>query len=130
MTRTTITQVDLAKKSQEMLDRVQHGEIVIVETSGREEAVLFNPIDFRLLRALAHCAIDERERGQEADDPDVRILHAYLADEISLGKAAELLELSRFDLQARFLRLGVPLRLGPATLEDALEEIRAARSLR
>ena len=59
----------------------------------------------------------------------MRILRAYLADEISLGKAAELLELSRFDLQARFLRLGVSLRLGPATLEEAWEEIRAARSL-
>lgn len=57
--------------------------------------------------------IPEKEREQEEDDPDVRILGAYLAGEISLGKAAELLDLSRFELQERFLRLGVPLRLGP-----------------
>ena len=69
------------------------------------------PLDFRLLQALAHCAIEERERGQEADDQDVRIPRVYLADEINLGKAAELLDLSRFELQARFLRLGAPLRL-------------------
>jgi predicted HTH domain antitoxin len=93
------------------------------------QAVLLNPLDFRLLRALAHCTIEEKERGQEADDPDARILRAYLADEINLGKAAELLDLSRFELQASFLRLGVPLRLGPATLEDAWEEIKAARCL-
>ncbi|HYX26145.1 MAG TPA: hypothetical protein VFC23_18480 [Thermoanaerobaculia bacterium] len=103
--------------------------MAVVETSGQEQVVLLDSLDFRLLQALAHCAIEERERGQEADDPDVRILRAYLADEINLGKAAELLDLSRFELQARFLRLGVPLRLGPATLEDALEEIKAARSL-
>jgi len=129
MTRTTITQEDLAKKTQEMLDRVQHGEVVVVETSGKEKAVLLDPLDFRLLSALAHCSIDERERRQDAGGRDVGILRAYLADEISLGKTAELLDLSRFDLQARFLRLGVPLRLGPASLEDAWEEIRVARSL-
>jgi len=129
MTRTTISQADLAKRTQEVVDRVQHGEVAVVETSGQEQVVLLDSLDFRLLQALAHCAIEERERGQEADDPDVRILRAYLADEINLGKAAELLDLSRFELQARFLRLGVPLRLGPATLEDALEEIKAARSL-
>lgn len=53
-------------------------------------------------------------------------MQAYLADEISLGKAAELLNLSRFELQERFHRLGVPLRLGPATLEEARAEVAAA----
>jgi hypothetical protein len=129
MTRTTISLMDLTKKTQEVFDHVQNGEVVVVETSGQEQAVLLNPLDFRLLRALAHCAIDVRDRGQEADDQDVRILGAYLADEISLGKAAELLQLSRFELQERFVRLGVPLGLGPATLDDAWVEIRAGRSL-
>jgi predicted HTH domain antitoxin len=129
MTRTTITQVALAMNPKEIIDRVQHGEVVIVETSGKEQAVLLNSLDFRLLRALAHCAIPDKEREQEEVDPDVRILGAYLAGEISLGKAAELLDLSRFELQERCLRLGVPLRLGPATLAEAWEEIRAARLL-
>jgi predicted HTH domain antitoxin len=59
-------------------------------------------------------------------DPDVEALRAYLADEISLGKTADLLGLSRFELQDCFVRLGVPLRLGPATLEEAQAEIGAA----
>ncbi|HEY0513654.1 MAG TPA: UPF0175 family protein [Thermoanaerobaculia bacterium] len=63
------------------------------------------------------------------EDQEIRALRAYLADEISLGKAAELLNLSRFELQARFLRLGVPLRIGPGTLEEARAEIKAARSI-
>lgn len=87
MTRTTISPSDLAEKTQEVVDRVQHGE---------------------------------------TGDPDVRALHAYLADDISLGKAAELLGLSRFELQERFARLGISLRLGPATLEEARAEVEAA----
>jgi predicted HTH domain antitoxin len=49
-----------------------------------------------------------------------------LEKRVSLAKAAELLDLSRFDLTERFERLGLPLRLGPQTLEDAREEIAAA----
>jgi predicted HTH domain antitoxin len=129
MTRTTISQADLAERTQEVVDRVHLGEVAIVEISGQAQVVLLDALDYRLLLALVHCAIEERERGQEADDPNVKVLQAYLGHEINLGKAAELLDLSRFELQQRFLRLGVPLRLGPATLEDAWKEIRMARSL-
>ena len=129
MTRTTISQADLARKTQEVVDRVQHGEVAIIESSGQEQVVLLDPLDFRLLRALAQCAIDEKEREQDSGDQDVQALQAYLADEISLSKAAELLGLSRFELQDRFLRLGVPLRIGPGTMEEAWAEIKAAQSL-
>ena len=127
MTRITISQSDLAEKTQEVVDRVHHGEVAVVESSGQEQAVLLDPLDFRLLRALAQCAAGESEPA--AADPDVRALQAYLADDISLGKAAELLGLSRFELQDRFVRLGVPLRLGPATLEEARAEVEAALKL-
>lgn len=125
MTRTTISQADLARKTQEVVDRVQHGEVAVVETSGQEQAVLLDPVDFRLLQALAQCAIEDRERARPSDS-DVEALQAYLADEISLGKTADLLGLSRFELQDRFFRLGVPLRLGPATLAEAQAEVAAA----
>ena len=125
MTLTTISQADLAGKTQEVVDRVRHGEIAMVESSGHEQAVLLDPLDFRLLRALAQCAI-EMEQEPRDSDPDVKALHAYLADEISLGKTADLLGLSRFEVQERFFRLGVPLRLGPATLEEARAEVASA----
>ena len=127
MTRTTISQEDLSKKPQEVIERVQHGEVLSVEQSGKEQVVLMDPVDFRLLQALAQCAIPEQERGQ--DDSDVRALRAYLAAEISLGKAAELLGLYRLELQLHLHRLGAPLHLGPATLEEAWTEIEAARSI-
>ena len=62
---------------------------------------------------------DLAEKTQEVVD-------RVLADDISLGKGAELLGLSRFELQEHFVRLGVPLRLGPATLEEARAEVEAA----
>jgi len=125
MTRTTISQTDLARRTQEVVDRIQHGEMAVLETSGQELVVLLDPLDFRLLQALAHCAIDRREQ-ESPEDPDIGALQAYLADEISLGKTADLLGLSRFELQDRFFRLGVPLRLGPATLEEARAEVEEA----
>jgi predicted HTH domain antitoxin len=127
MTRTTISQADLTKKTQEVVDRVQRGEVTVVEQSGQEQVVLLDPLDFRLLRALAQCAIDDHELVQGAEASDARALRAYLAAEISLGKAAELLGLHRLELQARLHRLGIPLHLGPASLEEARAEIAAAR---
>ena len=54
---------------------MRHGEVAVVETSGQEQAVLLDPVDFRLLQALAHCAIEDRERGRP-NDPDVAALQA------------------------------------------------------
>ena len=125
MTRTTITQADLARKTQEVVDRVRHGEVTFVKASGEKQVVLLDALDFRLLQALAQCAV--KESGEEGEDQGARALRAYLSDEISLGKAAELLGLSRFELQARFHSLGIPLRLGPASLEEARAEVAAAR---
>jgi len=126
MTRTTVSQADLADKTQEVIDRVQHGEVVVVESCGKEQMAVLDPLDLRLLQALAQCAVYEKEWASETDDPDVKTLQRYLAGKISLGKASELLDLNRFELQERFLRLGVRLRLGPATLEEARADVAAA----
>lgn len=126
MTKTTITQSDLAEKTQEVVDRIRQGEVTVIESSGQDQVVLLDPLDFRLLHALAQCAVAKEERGEEGDDPDVKALAAYLADEISLGKTAELLNLSWFELRDCFFRLGIPLRLGPATLDEARAEVTAA----
>lgn len=56
------------------------------------------------------------------------VLTAYLDEEINLGKAAELLELSELELRERFIELGVPLRLGPTDLVEAQAEANAFRA--
>ncbi|MDM8518787.1 UPF0175 family protein [Anaerolineales bacterium HSG6] len=56
------------------------------------------------------------------------VVGAYQDEQINLGKAAELLELHELELRDRFIELGIPLRLGPATLAEAKAEVRAMQS--
>ncbi len=53
------------------------------------------------------------------------VLAAYLADAISLGRAAELLELPWVDLRTRLHRLGMPIHLGPETVDELRAEMEA-----
>jgi prevent-host-death family protein len=126
MTRTVISQTDLENRAGEIFERVRHGEMAVVESTGEEQIVLLDAVDFRLLQALAACAAD----ASEEISSDARILRDYLHDEISLGKAAEELGLSRFDLADRLHRLDIPLPFGPVSLEDARSEIAVMRKTR
>jgi prevent-host-death family protein len=128
MTRTVISQTDLQNRAGEIFERVRHGEMAVVESTGEEQIVLLDAVDFRLLQALAACAADASE--EEVVSSDARILRDYLHDEISLGKAAEELGLSRFDLADRLHRLDIPLPFGPVSLEDARSEIAVMRKTR
>lgn len=58
------------------------------------------------------------------------VIGAYLDQEINLGRAAELLGLSRAELQKRFLMQGIPLRLGPQDIAEAHAELNAIESWR
>ena len=53
------------------------------------------------------------------------IIGAYLDQEINLGKAADLLGIHRLELQERFIDQGIPLRIGPDTVEEAKAEMAA-----
>jgi predicted HTH domain antitoxin len=53
---------------------------------------------------------------------------AYQDGQISLGKAAELLNLHELELRRRFVELGIPLRVGPADLAEARAEVEAVRA--
>lgn len=70
----------------------------------------------------------EREVAAANDDPQVAwdlAITAYLDGDISLGRAATLLKLSRFDLTVRFNRLGLPMHLGATTVAEARAEAEA-----
>lgn len=56
------------------------------------------------------------------------VLSAYLDEDINLGKAAELLGIHELALRERFLELGIPLRVGPATVSEAQAEVEAISS--
>ena len=123
MTRTIISPSDLSQRTREILDRVQEGELAVVASGGEERVVLLDVLDYRLLRALAVCATG----GGPGDLPEARVLRDYLDERVNLGKAAELLQLSRFEIERSFLRLGIPLRRGARSSEDAQAEIAAVR---
>jgi prevent-host-death family protein len=124
----TVSRTDLARNTRQIVEQVRQGHPVIVESYGQEQIVLLDALDYRILRALVDYAVGA-ESG-ETDQADLnRVIHAYLSETISLSKAAEEMDLSRFELMDRFERLGIPLRLGPASIEEAREEIRAARRI-
>mgnify|MGYP006276166459 CR=1 FL=1 len=62
--------------------------------------------------------------------PELKIrlaVHRYQQQEISLEKAANLAGVSWAQMKDILVEHGVPLRLGPETVADAKEEIRALR---
>ncbi len=53
------------------------------------------------------------------------VIDLYLGEQISLAKAAEMLDLQALELQQRLIDLGIPLLLGPADLAAAKAEIQS-----
>ncbi|WP_119065658.1 type II toxin-antitoxin system prevent-host-death family antitoxin [Aggregatilinea lenta] len=122
----TISKTDLARNTRDIVDQARRGQTIVVQSYGEDQVVLLDAMDYRLLRALVAYAL--RDSAVEAGNAPVNdAVFAYLDERVSLAKAAELLDLSRFELMERFERLGVPLRQGPATLDEAHEDVAAAR---
>ncbi|MCX7924474.1 MAG: UPF0175 family protein [Fimbriimonadales bacterium] len=68
-----------------------------------------------------------------SEDDDFRwavVVDAYLDEQISLGKAAELLGVHRAALQRRFVEMGIPVRIGAETIEEAQAEVESLRRWR
>lgn len=77
-------------------------------------------------------AIRHALRDYFDDHEDARLaaaIHLYENDAISLGKAARLAGLSRFDMPEVLREHGIEVELGPADMDDAQREIDAARDL-
>jgi len=147
---TIISKTDLARRTRQVVNQARRGGAVIVESYGEEQVAILDAADYRCLRAVAAfyawppqpspatdttltprgLDADEVQRAIAAADGDAqaawnRVLKAYLDGDISLGRAAELLELSRFDLLERVNRLDLPLRVGPVGLAEAQREVAA-----
>jgi prevent-host-death family protein len=121
---TIISRTDLARNTREIIEQARSGAPVVIASHGHEQVVMLDAFDYRLLIAMARCGTGQ---PRSEDDAITQVIRQYLDESISLAKAAELLELSRFVLMERFERLGLPLRTGPTSLEDAQNEVDAAR---
>jgi predicted HTH domain antitoxin len=65
------------------------------------------------------------------EDEELRwlvVVSAYLDEEISIARAASLLDLHPLELRERFMEKGIPLRLGPRDKADAQAEVDALRA--
>lgn len=144
----TISRTELARSTRQTLEQARRGQAVLVESYGEEQVAIVDAQDYRLLLAAAvyranpaapagnKTAVPQglsdeavgaaREQGGAQAVWNL-VIAAYLDGDISLGRAAGLLQLNRFDLQARFHRLGLPLRLGPETVAEVQAEIDALR---
>ncbi len=145
---TTISKTDLARRSRQVVDQARRGRPVIIESYGEEQVAVLDAGDYRCLRAIAAYYVlpphpapvsDPTLAPRGLDQPEVqaavaaaegdiqaawnRVIAAYLDGDISLGHAAQLLGVARFELTERFSRLGLPLRLGSATPAEARQEL-------
>jgi len=137
-----IRKTDLARNTREVLNSVMRGQTAVIESHGKAEAAIIDILDYLILRAVMryHARPPKVDAGAGLSDAAAAatqsqqarydlIMAYYLADAISLSRAAELLRLPSVDLRLRFVRLDVPLRLGPATAEEAVADMTVALSL-
>ncbi len=149
---TVVSQTDLTRKTRQIVDRARRGYTVIVESHGHEQVVMIDAMDYRIVSAvvawqglLPHPAPinDETQEMSGLSEAEVaavikaasgdeqarwnRVVEAYLDGHINLGRAANLLQVSRYELETRFRRLGVALRLGPETIQEAQAEAQTVR---
>lgn len=128
-----------------VLGDVERGRTILVETSGREQAAIVEPLDLKILEAVVLYFLG-RMTGhplpeQSAGLPDSKltqlagqaridgIIAQYLAGNVSLARAAEALGTSWLELRDRFSRLGLPLRCAPADEESARQDVLVAELL-
>jgi antitoxin (DNA-binding transcriptional repressor) of toxin-antitoxin stability system len=137
-----VRKTELARNTRQVLKNVQRGRTAIIESHGQPEAAIVDITDYLSVRAVMRYYSQrppiEIEAGltdqkvaaltDEQDRYDLVFAH-YLAGAISLSRAAELLGLTWLDLRTRCLRLDVPLRAAPATLEEARAEAEVALGL-
>jgi predicted HTH domain antitoxin len=78
---------------------------------------------------LVASALEELFRNHKALGEKM-VIGAYLDGEISLAKAAELLEEHPVQLRKKLLGKGVPIRVGVESREDVIAEAAAAHAIR
>lgn len=136
-----IPKTALARKTRQIIQAVQRGQTVVIENHGQPEAAIIDIIDYRLLRAVLHYhqrpqkieleagLSDEAVSASPSPQEQANLVIAhYMAGAISLGRAAELLNLPWLDLRTRFLRLDIPVRTAPADKDEVISDLENAAS--
>jgi predicted HTH domain antitoxin len=136
-----IRKTDLARSTRQVINNVLRGQTAVVESHGQPEVAIMDIVDYRITRAVMRYYGQQPTIDTEGglstqgvasiSDPQDRfnlVMAHYLAGSISLGRAAELLELPWLDLRTRFQRLDVPLRVAPTDLQEARSDVEVAET--
>jgi predicted HTH domain antitoxin len=134
-----IRKTDLARNTRQVINAVLRGQTAVVENHGQPEVAILDIVDYRIIRAAMHYYAQMPEIDVQAGLSDEKVavisdpqdlfnlvLAHYLAGAISLGRTAELLDVSWLELRTRFLRLDVPLRTAPANLDEARRDVQVS----
>ncbi len=133
-----VSRTDLARNTRRVLRDVQRGRTALIESHGEPEAALVDIVDYRILRAVMRYYAElpdvvpevglPEAAVQALDDLDARyalVFRHYLSENISLARAAELLDMSWLELRTRCLRLDVPVRTAPQNAAEAVNDVAA-----
>ena len=133
-----VRKTDLARNTRKIIRDVLRGKTAIVESHGLAEVAIVDVVDYYLQSAALHYftqsrKVDAKEGLHEETLAKVEteqeryelVLAHYLGESISLGRAAELLNLPWLDLRMRLARLDIPLYLGPKDIDELKAEIKA-----
>ena len=136
-----VRKTDLARNTRKVINAVQRGRTALIESHGQPEVAIIDIADYHIVRAVMRYHAQQPEMDVEASlseqevetlsEPQDRynlVLAHYLADSVSLSRAAELLGLTWLDLRTRFLRLDVPVRTAPADESEAKADVEVART--
>jgi predicted HTH domain antitoxin len=136
-----VCKTDLARNTRQVINNVLRGQTAVVESHGQPEVAIMDIVDYRITRAVmryySQQPVIDVEQGladqrvaltSDAQDRYNLVLAHYLAGAISLGRAAELLDLPWLDLRGRFLRLDVPLRTVLTDLHEARLDFEVAEA--
>ncbi len=136
-----ISKTELARSTHHVIREAQRGYTVLVENHGQPEVAIVDIIDFQLQRAAIHyfslpnkyeddLEINESMLETLVTDQDRfnLVLGHYLAEHQSIGRSAELLGMGTPELMVRLGRAGVPLRVGPSSLEELQSDIETIKA--
>ncbi len=118
-----VTRTELLRDSGEVFDKLLRGRAALIEKHRKPQAVLLDIYDFYGLRAAAVFKVNKFdiapgdldqvvENCEDEAETYLLVIGHYLAGEIGLSRAADLLDVPREELNARFKRLQIPARAG------------------
>jgi len=116
-----VTRTELIRDSGPVFDNLLRGRPALIEKHSKPQAVLLDIYDFYGLQAAAAFEIKKfditpGDLDQVVDSCEdeaetyALVIGHYLAEEIELSRAAELLKTPSEEITARFLRLEIPVR--------------------